>query len=404
MINLLTLVKVLLFSCIAHGSIEIYERGDVIGERPLIVFNEKSISAEDLTILISSLNQKPAIKSFQESSDIKLISNGDLNYPYVLILSGKVPVRPSHLLEYLSAGGSLLWALDGNLDNNAHILLKHFGLKSSGSIKDELNSDNESVFSKNYPSDHALGSLLQNVRISYKGIGLYIVPVEDKANHNDLIRPYLFAEESAKTEGEASGDQIVMAATMNSRSQGRIAVVGSNFALSDASKNSKFIKAISSWIQRTTSFIRLDSFDHYQGHQKNADAYIVKTDFSVVACLSEISADGETFHPFLPTDCQVELVMQHARERITLASNGKCLQGRIKVPDIYGRYTLKLDYTRPGLPIIRTKRMISVRPPWLDQVPRFTFAAIPYYVGWQLQLLLTCILLLPLFWSKTKKC
>lgn len=400
--NLLSLVMVLQAQYLAtrvHNSK--YERAPCVGEHSLIVFNENSINSDDLSNIVPRFTPPPVVRGVKEAKQTQLITDGELNYPVVVILSAKLPFRPSHVLEYLEAGGSLLWALDDPVDKAEESLLKHFGLRTVGNVVDQIHSYGDGIISSsNFSSDHAFYTLIKSSKVKWRGTGFEVIPIGEKSGHNDLIRPVLLAEESAKTE-TIVGDNIVLAASLDSRNEGRIFIVGSTFAFKSLSENNAFVNIAVDWIQKKIAVTKLDSFSHYQGGHENSDAYVVKTEFEVVACLSQLDEKSKDL-PFLPRDLQVELVMQHPRERITLVPNDqdKCLHGIFKVPDIYGRYSLRLEYNKPGYPLISATKMISVRPPWLDQVPRFAFVAIPYYVGWQAQLLVTCLFLIPLLWSR----
>lgn len=367
---------------------------------PMVIYNGATIRTDQLAVLADNLHTSMPLKNLEQARNVEYLTKGELNYPLIVLMSGRLPTRPSHMLSYLEAGGSLLWAIDESLDDNGKLLLKHFGLRSVGSVKDLMHRLDEGLqVSKNFAKDHFLSSAVDpKTHVEYGDFGFEIVPNGDKLLFNDLIRPFLFAEESARSEVGKFGDQIVLGATLDGRNGGRILIISSTAPFTR--DNRKLSSTLLSWAQKKSGVIRLDSFDHVQGKMENSDAYIVRTDFDVTACFSRLEKNGSLV-PFTPNDVQVELILQQPRERITLSpdAEGRCLQGRMIVPDVYGRYTLNLDYTRPGLPIIQAKRMISARPPWLDQVPRFVFAAIPYYFGWQSQLLVTCLILLPLLLS-----
>lgn len=350
----------------------------------LVIYDEKAYSIEQIRSLFSLDRSDTLIKTFSDAKSIKLYEDQQIQFQIVTLLNGStLPLKAVSILKYLELGGSLFWTINGkNLDGESEGFLQQFGLRSVGEVFDK-----HKKFTTNYNPKHALTRLIKKAEIASKGLGMTIIRDGDK--ENSLIHPFLAAEESARCNDDDKifGDQIVLAATMDTAVGGRVFICNSAI-LAD----NHFVYTAHQWTEKKNSIIKLDSFDHHQGNTENSDWYIVNGNFEVSACFSE---NGK---PIQPQDVQVELKLQHTRQRITLkpSKDDECLHGTMKVPDIYGRYTLLLEYIRPGLPLIKMTRMINVRPQWLDQVPKFVMASLPYYVGWQLQLFITCVMLLPL--------
>lgn len=332
---------------------------------------------------------------------VRLTAEGESRYRLVVLMGDKVPpALVKAIVDYLEMGGSLLWAGTSSMEES---LLRNFGMRSLGPVRDSFSSGpSADVFrTKNYAENHWISRQLKSP-ISYNGVGFGLIPAEAGDSHNTLARPLISAEETARagSSEKAFGDQITLAATIDTRVGGRIFVAGSAEMFTDTAKNEEIIAAVADWAMGRTGVVRVDAFDHIQGRQENADAYVVRTRFNVSLCMSIKS--GADWKPFIPSDAQAELILMHPRERISLIpdADGKCLRGEMLVPDVYGRYTLRFEYSRPGINLISRKHMISARPPWLDQLPRIVLAALPYHIGWQSQLAATCLLLLPLLLKK----
>lgn len=56
-------------------------------------------------------------------------------------------------------------------------------------------------------------------------------------------------------------------------------------------------------------------------------------------------------------------------------------QANIRLPDVYGVFTLKVNYKRPGLSYVLAEDQVSIRPLRHNEYPRFLTAAYPYYAS-----------------------
>lgn len=56
-------------------------------------------------------------------------------------------------------------------------------------------------------------------------------------------------------------------------------------------------------------------------------------------------------------------------------------KAHIKLPDVYGVFTFKVNYKRPGLTYLNVEDVVAIRPFRHDEYPRFLSAAYPYYVS-----------------------
>jgi oligosaccharyltransferase complex subunit beta len=56
-------------------------------------------------------------------------------------------------------------------------------------------------------------------------------------------------------------------------------------------------------------------------------------------------------------------------------------QANVRLPDVYGVFTLKVNYKRAGLSYILAEDQVSIRPFRHNEYPRFLTAAYPYYAS-----------------------
>ena len=61
--------------------------------------------------------------------------------------------------------------------------------------------------------------------------------------------------------------------------------------------------------------------------------------------------------------------------------NARKLVTQLKLPDVYGVFTFKVNYKRSGYTYIEDRTTIAIRPFRHNEYPRLLSAAYPYYVG-----------------------
>ncbi len=54
-------------------------------------------------------------------------------------------------------------------------------------------------------------------------------------------------------------------------------------------------------------------------------------------------------------------------------------EAQIRLPDVYGVFTLKVNYKRSGLSYVLAEDQVSIRPFKHNEYPRYLTAAFPYY-------------------------
>ena len=67
--------------------------------------------------------------------------------------------------------------------------------------------------------------------------------------------------------------------------------------------------------------------------------------------------------------------------RRNLKSTGQNLSVEFKVPDHYGIFTFKVDYSRKGYSNVIATETVQIRPLRHDKYPRFITVAYPYYIN-----------------------
>lgn len=91
---------------------------------------------------------------------------------------------------------------------------------------------------------------------------------------------------------------------------------------------------------------------------------------------------------FKADDIQLEIIMLDPYIRTTLKQlptapdhhYGRFV-AHVKLPDVYGVFTFKVNYKRAGLTYLLAEDVVAIRPFRHNEYPRFLTAAYPYYAS-----------------------
>lgn len=135
------------------------------------------------------------------------------------------------------------------------------------------------------------------------------------------------------------------------------------------------------WTFKENGVIRVSFVHHHKDGESNPPAaYTIMED--VIYSINVGKLQGNKWVPFVTDDLQLEFVRIDPFVRTTMkhVSNGR-YEARFKIPDVYGVYQFKVDYTRIGLTHLYSTTQVSVRPLQHTQYERFIPSAYPYYVS-----------------------
>lgn len=127
--------------------------------------------------------------------------------------------------------------------------------------------------------------------------------------------------------------------------------------------------------------IRVSSVHHHRiGEPQPPPAYTIMED--VVYTIEVEKLSNDKWVPYEANDLQLEFVRIDPFVRMTMkhVGNGR-YEAKFKIPDVYGVYQFKVDYTRIGLTHLYSSTQVSVRPVQHTQYERFIPSAYPYYVS-----------------------
>ena len=235
--------------------------------------------------------------------------------------------------------------------------------------------------------------------VLYRGAGMR------RANGNELVVGALTGAattyswstlEEVDSVPFASGEDLLLVASMQARNGARALVTGSwemfsnDFFDTDVCKyyakspapsgNQAFANSLTRWVFGSGGTLRVTSMRHELQGGSQQDAYTIRDTVSFGLTIEEL--DGEKWVPFVRDDVQMEFSMLDPAYRLYMPHVG---QGRynisFRVPDAIGVYKFVFDYRREGYTHLKETMQVDVTPQRHDGFDRFLPVAYPYYVS-----------------------
>nr|CAG4647873.1 EOG090X05EE [Moina brachiata] len=235
----------------------------------------------------------------------------------------------------------------------------------------------------------------------YRGTGL----IADK--ENPLVLEVLTASSTAysykpdspiEEYPHAVGKNTVLIAALQARNNARVVVSGSLDFFSDEffsapvqkalggqtyakSGNQELSEALTRWVFKEEGVLRVGKVSHHKGGEKEAPQFYTIIETMVYEIEIE-KLEKDKWVPFDAEDIQLEFVRIDPFVRTTLKrGTDGVFRAEFKIPDVYGVYQLKVDYTRVGYTFLNSATQVSVRPLEHTQYERFIISAYPYYAS-----------------------
>ncbi|PAA74157.1 hypothetical protein BOX15_Mlig024858g2, partial [Macrostomum lignano] len=241
----------------------------------------------------------------------------------------------------------------------------------------------------------------------YRGVAM----TADSAN--PLVLPILHADSTAYSFNpersiddypNAVGQAALLIAGLQARNNARAVFVGSleffsdeffgaavepadaaasGIAASELSGNRDLALSLSQWVFKQRGVLRFRDVKHsLAGESAPPEFYTVKDLVQYSITIDIYKPETGRWEPFQGSDVQLEFVRIDPFVRTNLRSDGKgTFRAEFQLPDVYGVYQFKVDYTRVGLTGLHSSTLVSVRPLRHTQYDRFIVAAYPYYVS-----------------------
>jgi len=143
----------------------------------------------------------------------------------------------------------------------------------------------------------------------------------------------------------------------------------------------EFVVELSKWLFKERGVIRISKVDHHLVNEtESRSLYTILDEFYYALHIEEWN--GSKWVPYVANDVQLEFQMLDPYIRRILDNDGT---GRFyttfKIPDVYGVYSLRVDYFRVGYTSLHSKELVTIRPFRHNQYERFISSAFPYYAS-----------------------
>lgn len=138
---------------------------------------------------------------------------------------------------------------------------------------------------------------------------------------------------------------------------------------------------MANWVFKKNGVVRVSGVHHHRvGELQPPASYTIMDDVVYSVNVEELS--NEKWIPYEANDLQLEFVRIDPFVRMLMkpVGNGR-YEARFTIPDVYGVYQFKVDYTRIGWTHLYSTTQVSVRPLQHTQYERFILSAYPYYVS-----------------------
>jgi oligosaccharyltransferase complex subunit beta len=232
------------------------------------------------------------------------------------------------------------------------------------------------------------------VPLFYKGVAV----TSDSALVIPLVRAHSSAYAAAKdgslsTDSLLAGFDVSLVAALHARNGARVTAVGSLDLFADdlterspagaAAARASLVR-LTAWTFGRHGVLRARDVEHKAiGARVGAGGqYRIGQQIEFRVTIEEWDGDKKRWAPYVAEDVQLEFTMldPHVRQFLKSSSNG-VYSLEFKLPDVYGVFTFRITYNRPGYTPLLVETRTPVRPLRHDEYERFIVSAYPYYAS-----------------------
>lgn len=377
---------------------------DVPGKNTLVLLDDLQ-QIETYSNFFGSLQNRGYTLDYHRADDpnIALSNYGEFQYDSLIILAPKSEefggsATVANILEFVDEGHDVLIAADSDasfqvreiasacgieLDDEGAYVIDHLNFHKS-----DFNGQHTLIEANNF-ADIDIITGANPKPVLYRGVGLAL------NSENSRVFAVLSGSGSAYSANpreatqtfHAAGTATTLVASLQARNSARVTVSGSMELFSNEFfsfaefGNEAFVDHLTKWTLHERGLIRATPLKHArEGETQSHSVYTVEETLVVSVDIQEWT--GEEWIAFKGNDVQIEFVMLDPYIRRTLShDNNSHFSTTFKIPDVYGIYTLGLEYHKLGYTSFESKELLTVRPLRHDQFERFITSAFPYYAS-----------------------
>jgi len=388
-------------------------------EKETLVLLDNLAIRETHSIFFKSLTDRGYSLTFKSADDSNLVLSkyGEYLYENVIIFSPSVEefggaISVEAITKFIDDGGNVLVAGNINSGDVMREIAAECGFEvdeEGAAVIDHLNYDTSDQGKHTLivadPSNLIDAPMIvgpkRTTPFLYRGTGL----IADK--ENPLVLEVLTASSTAysyKPDApvdeypHAVGKSTVLIAALQARNNARVVVSGSLDFFSDEfftsgvqralggqqhvkSGNQELSESLTRWVFKEEGVLRVGKVTHHLlGEKEPPQSYTITE--KVVYTIEIEKLEKNQWVPFDASDIQLEFVRIDPFVRTTLKRRPDgVFQADFVIPDVYGVYQFKVDYTRIGYTFLHSATQVSVRPLEHTQYERFIVSAYPYYAS-----------------------
>ncbi|KAI8076366.1 Dolichyl-diphosphooligosaccharide--protein glycosyltransferase subunit WBP1 [Halteromyces radiatus] len=360
-----------------------------------------------------SLQDRKYQLDFKKASDptVTLHVFGESSYNHIIHFAPRTNELAQHtglnnvaLINFVKQGGNLLVAVDEQASSTVRDLANEFDIEFDPKGTRVLDKDAQDKHDNIVVTEQIIAPtpIIDTSIISsgllYRGIGLL-------PGKLPLLNRILTSEKNAvsgEVYNEKDHNKVDLIAAMQTRQSSRVTFSGSldffsdefwtgdvkGFESAKLQGNEGFIKELTKWTFQEKGVLKVvDHRHHKENSTEQLEWYRIKDNIVYVLEVAEYKDDH--WVPFHSDDIQLEVIMLDPYIRTTLKDETPATTqhhyGRfishLTLPDVYGVFTFKVNYKRPGWTYLLAEDVVAIRPFRHNEYPRFLVAAYPYYTS-----------------------
>lgn len=386
------------------------------GKRVLVLLESSELKTTH-SIFWRSLEERGYELTFEgTASSTALRKYGDWQYDNLILFAPSVDelegISEKDILDFVDEGHNLLVATDSNIGSLVASIASECNVEFDE--KDSYVVDHLHFDISDYDGEHTLlvadnvvesaiivGEKGLEAPLLWRGVG------QDIEEDSSLLFPVLYGYPTTYSHSEgseelhAAGKKTVLVSALQARNNARVVFSGSLDLFSDKffnspvqkynpsgsskkfdkSGNEQFCKQLVRWTFNEKGILRVKNVEHHLvGETQPPSVYRIKDEIDYSIEIEEWK--GKKWVPYNADDIQLEFIRLDPYVRLTLKSNGSGkFSTRFNIPDIYGIFTFKVEYSRKGYSHLDSIVRVPVRPFRHNEYERFIEAAYPYYAS-----------------------